>query len=94
MVFLFRFCPTIAAHHIMLDAHGHNAGSMNAHGPEGYDQKEMSSDPSNAKAVSDTESQQLQQDLDDAAAGHIIGIAILEFGVILHRYLQSVLDAQ
>lgn len=75
-----------SSHSDMTDAHGHQVGSMNAHGPEGYDQKQVSPDASHAKDAGDAESQEHQKDLNDEAAGRIIGIAILEFGVILHRY--------
>ncbi|KAJ7183916.1 ZIP-like iron-zinc transporter [Mycena filopes] len=59
------------------DAHGHDVGGHSAHGPE--------SSPAPTKAVHDPEEQRLH--LDDSAAAQIIGIAILEFGVLLHSVL-------
>ena len=62
------------------DAHGHSHGSHAAHGPEG-----MFSAPEagNHAHVEDPEKQAAHL---DSAAAQIIGVAILEFGVILHRY--------
>ncbi|KAJ6586228.1 ZIP-like iron-zinc transporter [Mycena sp. CBHHK59/15] len=64
------------------DPHGHNAGSHAAHGPEGAD-----SPPT--KYVADAEEQSTHKvtHLDDSASAQIIGIAILEFGVLLHSIL-------
>ncbi|KAJ7214246.1 ZIP-like iron-zinc transporter [Mycena haematopus] len=64
------------------DPHGHNTGSHAAHGPE-------STPMQAAKYVEDVEHQGIDKkfDLDDSAAAQIIGIAILEFGVLLHSVL-------
>jgi zinc transporter 1/2/3 len=66
-----------------IDAHGHSVGSHAAHGPEGDDQRgpEYSD-----RKVDDVESHQQAQNMDDDAAAQIIGVFILEFGVVLHRY--------
>ncbi|KAJ7861378.1 ZIP-like iron-zinc transporter [Mycena olivaceomarginata] len=64
--------------HITHDAHGHEVGSHAAHGPE---------HSSPTKAVDDPEAQSIDLKLDDSAAAQIIGIAILEFGVLLHSVL-------
>ncbi|KAJ7848313.1 ZIP-like iron-zinc transporter [Mycena leptocephala] len=63
------------------DAHGHHVGSHAAHGPE--------STRVPAKHAQDTEQQGTKQllHMDDSAAAQIIGIAILEFGVLLHSIL-------
>ncbi|KAJ7850996.1 ZIP-like iron-zinc transporter [Mycena leptocephala] len=66
---------------IMVHAHGHHVGSHAAHGPE--------STRVPAKHAQDTEQQGTKQllHMDDSAAAQIIGIAILEFGVLLHSIL-------
>ncbi|KAJ7210444.1 ZIP-like iron-zinc transporter [Mycena pura] len=69
------------------DPHGHHTGSHAAHGPEG------AQTPSTAH--SDTEAQEHGHrhhhhgdgHLDDSASAQIVGIAILEFGVLLHSVL-------
>jgi hypothetical protein len=82
--------PIIIAH-IVVDAHGHAVGSHSAHGPEG-EGKPRSPEWSGAdvtyakQGVEDVEALQKQRDIDDSAAAQIIGVFILEFGVILHRY--------
>ncbi|KAJ7627119.1 Zinc/iron permease [Roridomyces roridus] len=62
------------------DAHGNSSGLHAAHGPEG------STDTSAKGSSSDVE-RQLAQDDTDSASAQIIGIAILEFGVLLHSIL-------
>lgn len=73
-----------------VDAHGHNVGgSHSAHGPEGQQRAPEWTDTDMAykkNSVDDVESLQRQKDIDDSAAAQIIGVFILEFGVILHRY--------
>lgn len=67
-----------------LDAHGHDAGGHAAHGPE------TASSAEKALALSGSHS-----DIDASSAHHvmdsaftqIIGVAILEFGVALHRFV-------
>ncbi|KAJ6620675.1 Zinc/iron permease [Mycena sp. CBHHK59/15] len=69
------------------DPHGHYTGSHAAHGPEG------SQTP--PTELSDLEEQRHdhhhhhheQSHLDDSASAQIVGIAILEFGVLLHSVL-------
>jgi len=65
------------------DPHGHGIGSHTAHGPEGDDQR--SEEPE--KMVDDVESLHKAKGMDAAAAGQIIGVFILEFGVVLHSIL-------
>ncbi|KAJ7117455.1 ZIP-like iron-zinc transporter [Mycena epipterygia] len=69
------------------DPHGHHTGSHAAHGPEG--------DETPPKEHGDVEEQRHDHQhhhgglshLDDSASAQIVGIAILEFGVILHSIL-------
>ncbi|KAJ6494028.1 ZIP-like iron-zinc transporter [Mycena vitilis] len=68
------------------DPHGHHAGSHAAHGPEGTQTP--------PKTNSDVEAQENGHHdhaepthMDDSASAQIIGIAILEFGVLLHSVL-------
>ncbi|KAF7330007.1 hypothetical protein MKEN_00264700 [Mycena kentingensis (nom. inval.)] len=72
------------------DAHGHNVGSHAAHGPEPASAKSSPAQPTKdladddatergALVASDVEPQGL--------AAHVIGIGILEFGVVLHSVL-------
>jgi len=63
------------------DAHGHDIGSHAAHGPEAVLPEEKKVLPSEHGHAEDLERQAV---LDNAAA-QIIGVAILEFGVLLHR---------
>ncbi|KAJ7509687.1 ZIP-like iron-zinc transporter [Mycena galericulata] len=74
----------IGLHH---DPHGHFTGSHAAHGPEG-------SQTSPKENVVDVEEQRHDhhhhgglKHLDDSASAQIVGIAILEFGVLLHSVL-------
>lgn len=62
-----------------IDPHGHGIGSHAAHGPEGadLDDKLTSSDVEGAQSGH----------FDDSAMAQIIGVFILEFGVLLHRYV-------
>ncbi|KAF5371422.1 hypothetical protein D9757_009999 [Collybiopsis confluens] len=73
------------------DAHGHDSGSHTAHGPEG----EMMTSNSSSK---DVESSGMSQDPQsethqhsdsklDSAVAQVIGVAVLEFGVVLHSVL-------
>jgi len=66
------------------DAHGHGVGSHSAHGPERFDQ---TSEPRAEKEASnsDVETGNNGFNFDDNALAQIIGVAILEFGVVLHR---------
>jgi zinc transporter 1/2/3 len=73
------------------DPHGHHVGSHAAHGPEG-DNQTPDTEWTDGKttyekqSVDDIEALQRQKDMDESAAAQIIGVFILEFGVILHRY--------
>lgn len=68
-----------------LDPHAHDLGTGHAaHGPES-----PSSEPTESKGGTesggDIESVTLNRGFDDNAMAQIIGVAILEFGVALHR---------
>jgi zinc transporter 1/2/3 len=81
----------LAAINVKHDAHGHNVGgSHSAHGPEGQQRAPEWTGTDMAcekNSVDDIESLQKQKDIDDSAAAQIIGVFILEFGVILHSIL-------
>ncbi|KAF8159587.1 ZIP-like iron-zinc transporter [Crassisporium funariophilum] len=73
------------------DAHGHSLGSHAAHGPEGFEQS--LTPPKNEKvasqASSDIESSGEIHDhgFEDTISTQVIGVGILEFGVVLHSVL-------
>lgn len=80
------------------DAHGHQHGGHAAHGPEGL---LVASESQRQKRTSDVESlgtektehnphQHGDETFLDAGLAHVLGIAILEFGVVLHRCVLSV----
>jgi len=82
---------SLFAHFILkIDAHGHDVGSVAAHGPEGNSQRgpdQTNGDASyEKKNMVDVESLQVVRKMDENAAAQIIGVMILEFGVVLHRY--------
>ncbi|EGN96717.1 hypothetical protein SERLA73DRAFT_140426 [Serpula lacrymans var. lacrymans S7.3] len=78
----------LAALGIKHDPHGHNVGSHAAHGPESQHVKGDSGDDRNSeKLQSDEEALRQQKSLDDSAVAQVIGIFILEFGVLLHSVL-------
>ncbi|KAF7310046.1 ZIP-like iron-zinc transporter [Mycena indigotica] len=63
------------------DPHGHHTGSHAAHGPEG-----TQTPPSDVEEALQ-KPQQHHHHLGDSASAQIVGIAILEFGVLLHSVL-------
>ncbi|KAF8823554.1 hypothetical protein HHX47_DHR10000072 [Lentinula edodes] len=70
------------------NAHGHDTGSHAAHGPEGSISnisKDVEAVPSEMTSAKSEEHQHPQMVL-DSAISQVIGVAILEFGVVLHRY--------
>ncbi len=78
----------------LLDAHGHEAGGHAAHGPEGHIAHQIEGNVGESKlnrsdSVSDVEDQRHRAL--DSAMTQIIGVAILEFGVTLHRYVCHVI---
>ncbi|KAG2068736.1 ZIP-like iron-zinc transporter [Suillus decipiens] len=74
----------LAALGVRHDAHGHGLGAHAAHGPEGG----IRNDDSNSeKTTQDLESAHTHKGPDLGAAGQIIGVFILEFGVLLHSML-------
>jgi zinc transporter 1/2/3 len=73
----------LAALGVRHDAHGHGLGAHAAHGPEGG---MMNNDSNSEKINEDLESAQ-DSKVDLGAAGQIIGVFILEFGVLLHSML-------
>ncbi|KIK63353.1 hypothetical protein GYMLUDRAFT_72072 [Collybiopsis luxurians FD-317 M1] len=85
----FRWGTTILAkigmHH---DAHGHEIGSHAAHGPEGnMIDSNAAKDVEAAAAPSESEKHTHTHHMLDAAVSQIVGVAILEFGVVLHSVL-------
>lgn len=87
----FHSVGTLPHVHISSDPHGHDTGSHAAHGPEGNDQRgaqitdgEISFEK---QKMDDVESLHQHRGMEDSAAAQIIGVFILEFGVILHRYV-------
>lgn len=70
------------------DAHGHHTGSHAAHGPEFKEEQPQALQKEDSLEI-DKESQGHHHghSFDDSAATQIIGVAILEFGVLLHSVL-------
>ncbi|KAG1780921.1 ZIP-like iron-zinc transporter [Suillus placidus] len=66
------------------DAHGHGLGAHSAHGPEGGMPND---DSSSEKIKEDLESAHDHELPELGALGQIIGVFILEFGVLLHSIL-------
>ena len=66
-----------------IDAHGHNIGGHAAHDPEG-DFEQLPAAKLEQDGSSDVEGQP-KFTIDDSAMAQVIGVAILEFGVVLHR---------
>ncbi|KDR80602.1 hypothetical protein GALMADRAFT_135736 [Galerina marginata CBS 339.88] len=76
------------------DAHGHSLGSHAAHGPEATFKSPLSPQVKDDSTNSDIESAKEAVDVDvhahgieDTVAIQIIGVGILEFGVVLHSFL-------
>ncbi|KAJ7097268.1 ZIP-like iron-zinc transporter [Mycena belliarum] len=74
------------------DPHGHYTGSHAAHGPEGAQTPPKESGSSSSDIEQQREHPHPHHHghlphLDDSAAAQIVGIAILEFGVLLHSVL-------
>ncbi|KZP30637.1 ZIP-like iron-zinc transporter [Athelia psychrophila] len=77
------------------DPHGHMVGSHAAHGPEGNDNREAAqwSGPEDGpntdgmQKLEDVETLHKPDTLDSGVAAQIIGVGILEFGVVLHSVL-------
>lgn len=91
----------LAAIGVSHDAHGHEVGTLAAHGPEAPEERSTSPKLIEEEAIeSDTKyGKEEKSDVEvavgehfvDSAATQIIGVAILEFGVLLHRYISSCL---
>ncbi|KAG0699903.1 ZIP-like iron-zinc transporter [Suillus ampliporus] len=78
----------LAALGVTHDAHGHGLGAHAAHGPEaGSFPRGLDSDSNSEKINEDLESAHEHKRPDFGAAGQIIGVFILEFGVLLHSLL-------
>ncbi|KAH9479523.1 Zinc-regulated transporter 2 [Psilocybe cubensis] len=72
------------------DAHGHSLGSHAAHGPEGTFKSSEAPPLKSESSSSDIESVKGNDHghgFQDTLSTHIIGVGILEFGVILHSFL-------
>lgn len=68
------------------DPHGHGLGAHAAHGPERGGSPIRPDDDSNSEKISDDiETAHEDKQMDFNAAAQIIGVFILEFGVLLHR---------
>ncbi|KIJ59235.1 hypothetical protein HYDPIDRAFT_170911 [Hydnomerulius pinastri MD-312] len=79
----------LAALGINHDAHGHGLGSHAAHGPEGVSPVAVDGDSGSEKTekTDDIEALHKHGIADDSALAQIIGVFILEFGVLLHSLL-------
>ncbi|TDL23968.1 ZIP-like iron-zinc transporter [Rickenella mellea] len=89
-LFAFRWgSAKLAKLGIQHDPHGHGLAGHAAHGPEVLDHQHHS--PQNPDSESDIEKNnktpEFTNALDDSAVAQIIGIFILEFGIILHSVL-------
>ncbi|KAF8967704.1 ZIP-like iron-zinc transporter [Flammula alnicola] len=74
------------------DAHGHSLGSHAAHGPEATFNSTLPPPSKTHSNASDTESaprieHEHDHEFEDTISTQIIGIGILEFGVVLHSFL-------
>ncbi|KAJ8590146.1 ZIP zinc/iron transport family [Rhizopogon salebrosus TDB-379] len=70
------------------DPHGHGLGAHAAHGPERGGSLIRPDDDSNSEKISDDiETAHEDKQMDFNAAAQIIGVFILEFGVLLHSLL-------
>ncbi|PPQ91495.1 hypothetical protein CVT25_013752 [Psilocybe cyanescens] len=71
------------------DAHGHSLGSHAAHGPEGTFKASEVPPLKSELSSSDIESVKGHEDhgFQDTLSTHVIGVGILEFGVVLHSFL-------
>lgn len=63
-----------------IDPHGHGMGSLAAHGSEGACEE---------KASASDEESSLSGSFDESAMAQVVGVFILEFGVLLHRLASS-----
>ncbi|KAF9218627.1 ZIP-like iron-zinc transporter [Gyrodon lividus] len=79
----------LAALGIKHDAHGHGIGAHAAHGPEGISTQSTPLEGNSAyeKDVSDIEASHTHANYDSSALAQIVGVFILEFGVLLHSLL-------
>jgi len=76
------------------DAHGHNLGSHAAHGPESTFDQSVIQEAKEEKSPSAASDVEVAKDhhhhthpygIPDSLITQIIGVGILEFGVVLHR---------
>lgn len=77
------------AHACRSDAHGHGVGGgHSAHGPEAgsvTNDKTKTVDGSSSSVTSHSLEYTAMMDREGATAQQIVGVGILEFGVLLHR---------
>ena len=70
------------------DAHGHSVGTHSSHGPETH-QTELQATADKEPNSSDIESHASGNDeaftFDESILAQMVGVGILEFGVLLHR---------
>ena len=86
-----RLCGQSTTLKITTDTHGHGIGSHAAHGPEGKLDEAPTKAEVKEESTSDVEDQG-NPIIDNNALAQIIGVAILEFGVALHRQALLVVE--
>lgn len=87
MVSLIMMQSRISLRYLATDVHGHAHGGVHAaHGPESNIGENLKEDTIHEDAKSTASN-------DENAAAQVIGVAILEFGVLLHRLVWSVLSS-
>ncbi|KAA1469105.1 ZIP-like iron-zinc transporter [Dentipellis sp. KUC8613] len=70
------------------DPHGHDVGSHAAHGPESSNrERERTAHEHQHRKGDEDDDDDDESDMGDSATAQVIGIAILEFGVVLHSVL-------
>lgn len=67
------------------DAHGHAFGSHAAHGPEGTTDLTDQSFPASGEKTDVEDNMGRNNVFDNSLLTQLIGVGILEFGVVLHR---------
>jgi|SRR6267142_1901033 len=98
MVGLLPSSPSIrSTYKLPVDPHGHHVGSYAAHGPEGESGLDPASgdgpDPEKIEKFHTAHAHDHMDSTfqtDETAMAQLIGVAILEFGVILHRHISSI----
>ena len=89
------WCVSSGNHELILietsipDAHGHAFGSHAAHGPEGEFPQDRPVKPidTTSDEESNTDRTLHRHHFTESVTTQVIGVAILEFGVVLHRWV-------